>query len=226
MERKRIMQTYYENVLHGMRRPLLLVAVAIVALLSASGVAMGVTSTEGRNEGHAVKGAASDGLTTRAASSDVSAAAKMKNFTKSSMKPQSGDGDPAGTVLANGARITAPDNPYSFRKTRKIASLKQVTITATLYDGDTGTGSDDVDEDDLFLALDGINTGIALNGFYSGQVDTRTNSGIPNHREALKAALKEDRKLAATIIDRDAPNNLRVPASRQTTLQIKGTLTR
>jgi hypothetical protein len=61
------MQAYYEKVLNGMRRPVLLVAVAIVALLSASGVAMGVNSTEDRNEGHAGKDAASDGLTTRGA---------------------------------------------------------------------------------------------------------------------------------------------------------------
>jgi hypothetical protein len=65
------MQTYYEKVLNGMRRPVLLVAVAIVALLSASGVAMGVNSTEDRNEGHAGKDAASDGLTTRAPATDT-----------------------------------------------------------------------------------------------------------------------------------------------------------
>jgi hypothetical protein len=38
------MQTYYEKVLNRMRRPVLLVAVAIVALLSASGIAVAVTS--------------------------------------------------------------------------------------------------------------------------------------------------------------------------------------
>jgi hypothetical protein len=61
------MRTYYEKVLNGMQRPILLVAVTIVALLSASGRAMGVTSTEGTNEGHAVKSAASDRLTASAA---------------------------------------------------------------------------------------------------------------------------------------------------------------
>src|SRR5215211_858445 len=61
------MRTYYEKVLNGMQRPILLVAVAIVALLSASGIAMGVTSTEGTNEGHAVKSAAFDRLTASAA---------------------------------------------------------------------------------------------------------------------------------------------------------------
>jgi len=38
------MQTYYEKVLNRMRRPVLLVAVAIVALLSASGIAVAVNS--------------------------------------------------------------------------------------------------------------------------------------------------------------------------------------
>jgi hypothetical protein len=45
-----MMQTYYEKVLDRMRRPVLLVAVAIVASLSASGVAMAVTSTKGSDE--------------------------------------------------------------------------------------------------------------------------------------------------------------------------------
>jgi hypothetical protein len=118
------MQTYYEKVLNGMRRPLLLVAVAIVALVSASGVAMGAASPDGRNEGHAVKVAASDGLTTRAASSDVLAAARIKKFTKTSTKPQSGVPLVAGN--AAGARITAASNPYSFSNTRTIASLKRL----------------------------------------------------------------------------------------------------
>jgi uncharacterized secreted protein with C-terminal beta-propeller domain len=56
------MQTYYEKVLNRMRRPVLLVAVALVALLAASGMAVAVNSTdEGRDEGRAVKVAAPDG---------------------------------------------------------------------------------------------------------------------------------------------------------------------
>jgi hypothetical protein len=56
------MQTYYEKVLNRIRRPVLLVAVALVALLAASGIAVAVTSTdEGRDEGRAVKVAAPDG---------------------------------------------------------------------------------------------------------------------------------------------------------------------
>jgi hypothetical protein len=148
------------------------------------------------------------------------AAPPAKKFTKSSTVPQSGF---AGT--AGGARITAADNSYSFSNTRTIASIKQVSIKATIRDGDSAPNQDEFD--DLFLALDGINTGIALNGFRDVQTDTRTNSGIPNQKGALKAALKADDQLAARIIDVDPnPNNLTIPANFETTLRIKGTLTR
>ena len=148
------------------------------------------------------------------------AAPPAKKFTKSSTVPQSGfDG------TAGGARITAANNPYSFSNTRTIASINRITIRATIKDGDSGPGEDEMD--DLFLALDGINTGIALNGFRNDQTDTRTNGGIPNQPGALKKALKADGQLAARIIDVDPnPNNLAIPANFETTLRIKGTRTR
>jgi vancomycin permeability regulator SanA len=154
------------------------------------------------------------------------AAPPGKNFTKSSTVPQSG----APLVLGNaaGARITAANDPYSFSNTGRIASIKQVTIKATILEGDTGSGQ--FDENDLLLELDNINTGIALNGFRTGQTDTRTISGIPNHGRALKVALKKDGKLAARIIDADPAdqggNGVGIPANFETTLRIKGTLTR
>jgi hypothetical protein len=154
------------------------------------------------------------------------AAPPGKKFTKSSTKPQSGVSLVGGN--AAGARITAANDPYSFSNTGRIASLKQVTIKATILEGDTGSG--EFDENDLFLELDNINTGIALNGFRTGQTDTRTISGVPNQGRALKAALKKDGKLAARIIDADpndqGGNGVGIPANFETTLRIKGTLTR
>jgi vancomycin permeability regulator SanA len=154
------------------------------------------------------------------------AAPPGKKFTKSSTKPQSGVSLVGGN--AAGARITAANDPYSFSNTGRIASLKQVTIKATILEGDTGSGQ--FDENDLLLELDNINTGIALNGFRTGQTDTRTISGIPNQGRALKAALKADGKLAARIIDADPAdeggNGVGIPANFETTLRIKGTLTR
>jgi hypothetical protein len=157
------------------------------------------------------------------------AAPPAKKFTKSSTVPQSGvirppSGSPGN---AGGARITAANDPYSFSTTRTIASIKQVTIRATIFDGDTESpgGSD---ENDLFLELDNVNTGIALNRFRNDETDTRTISGIPNQQGALKRALKSDGKLAARIIDADPndTNGVGIPASFETTLRIKGTLTR
>jgi hypothetical protein len=154
------------------------------------------------------------------------AAPPGKKFTKSSTKPQSGVSLVGGN--AAGARITAANDPYSFSNTGRIASLKQVTIKATILEGDTGSGQ--FDENDLLLELDNINTGIALNGFRTGETDTRTISGVPNQGRALKAALKKDGKLAARIIDADpndqGGNGVGIPANFETTLRIKGTLTR
>src|SRR5215203_2929832 len=75
------------------------------------------------------------------------AAPPAKKFTKSSTVTQSGF---AG--VAAGARITAAGNPYSFSKTSTIASIKQVTITVTIRDGDSALGEGD--ENDLLLELD------------------------------------------------------------------------
>jgi hypothetical protein len=154
------------------------------------------------------------------------AAPPGKKFTKSSTKPQSGVSLVGGN--AAGARITAANDPYSFSNTGRIASIKQVTIKATILEGDTGSGQ--FDENDLLLELDNINTGIALNGFRTGETDTRTISGVPNQGRALKAALKKDGKLAARIIDADPAdqggNGVGIPANFETTLRIKGTLTR
>ena len=155
------------------------------------------------------------------------AAPPAKKFTKSSSVPQSGEIKVAGVNNANGAEITAATKPYSFSNTRRIASIKRVTITATIDDGSTGDGN--IDRGDLFLELDKINTGIVLNDFRTGHTDTRTNSGIPNQKGALKKELKADGKLAATIIDTDTngvANALGIPDEVETTLRITGTLTR
>jgi hypothetical protein len=154
------------------------------------------------------------------AKADVESTA-LKNFTQSSTKAQSGDT----AVQVEDARITAANNPYTFGKklVKKIAKIEKITIRATITDGDTGPG--DFDENNLTLALDGIDTGIKLNGFRSGETDTRTNTGTPINQNAIKNALKADRKLSATIIDHVNPagnNEVDIPANFETTLTIQG----
>src|SRR3954453_4447808 len=113
------------------------------------------------------------------AKADVEADA-LKNFNQSSTKGQSGDND----VQVEDARIIAANNPYTFgqKLVKKIATIGKITIRGTIFDGDTGPG--DFGENNLTLALDGIDTGIKLNGFRSDETDTRTNAGPPINQNA------------------------------------------
>jgi hypothetical protein len=89
------------------------------------------------------------------------------------------------------------DAAFSFSGVENIRQLTQVTITTTITNGETGPG--EREENDLLLALDGINTGIKMNGFREGQTDTQTISGAPINRDAIVAALKEDGQLEGAV---------------------------
>lgn len=143
------------------------------------------------------------------------AAGKSRSFDVTDTVSQSGLQGPA-----NG--IPLADNPYTYSGTSKFVRLNQLTITLTLSDGDTGVN--DFDRGDLTLALDGIDTGIELNGFRGGQTDTRTITGVPNHAAQILTRLKQDGDLFPTIIDH-SPGDLNivgVPDNRNTTLELFG----
>ncbi|MCA1718314.1 MAG: hypothetical protein LC781_16325 [Actinobacteria bacterium] len=127
---------------------------------------------------------------------------KTKPFTQTRTVLQSGQT----LVNANGADITGATS-YTFSKTSKMRSLKKVTITATIFDGDTGPGSpQEPDHGDLTLRLDGVDTGIKLNGFRDNQTNTQTITGAldPGKATQILALLKQDGQLKATIKDADA----------------------
>jgi hypothetical protein len=108
------------------------------------------------------------------------------------------------------------DQPYE-----ALTSLDWLAVTLTLEDGDTLPGN--FDRDQLTLALDGIDTGIRLNGFGDGALTTLTVSGVPANREALLGALQQDGVLVGTIIDHTAGDNfLGIPAAFTTTLALQG----
>jgi hypothetical protein len=116
---------------------------------------------------------------------------------------------------------TISGEPFAFAKVGKIDRLTRITITATIVDGETGPGQSD--ENELTLELDGIDTGIKLNGFPDSQTVTRTISGVPANGKKILAALRADGKLEATIRDaEDDGNFVSVPATFDTTLTIKG----
>src|SRR5688572_2023051 len=89
----------------------------------------------------------------------LDAAGSLTDFRKTSTVAQSGD-----SAFAKDARISHPDTPFTFAKVKKIRRLTSLAITLTLKDGNTALPAD-FDKNNLFLALDGIDTGIALNGF-------------------------------------------------------------
>ena len=149
------------------------------------------------------------------------AKAKLKNFTKTDTVAQSD----ASNDVTQLALITAEDAPFTFEKFARIRGLAEITFTATIDDGDTGTG--EIDENDLTLALDGIDTGLLLNGFRNGATDTQTVSGAPINEAQILAALKADGELAATFVDADVDgtngnNFLDVPGEFDTTLVLAG----
>ena len=112
--------------------------------------------------------------------------------------------------------------------------IEQISVALVLGSADTdGPGSTNFDE--LTLALDGIDTGLKLNGTWEiitqpGQDDIRpplTFTGAPLNAAAILDALKDDGQLVGTIIDSDPGDDFITLGSTQgafgpTTLVING----
>jgi hypothetical protein len=104
-------------------------------------------------------------------------------------------------------QLTDPATPYDFtgqvNSFANVDTINSITVTVTsILDGDSGPG--DYDENNLHLGLDGIDTGLVLNGLNNNAIVTLTLSQPnPALQAALIAALA-DGKLVGTIIDTDA----------------------
>jgi len=144
-------------------------------------------------------------------------AAPLKRLVASDQAAQRG-----GTELSQELAITDPNNPFTFANARRFRRLD--TITVTLRPGDAETGPGDRVEGQLFLDLDGINTGIALDGFGSNQTDPRTIAGVPRNKGAILGALKADGALQATIFDSNTADENFVdgPTGFDATLVLRG----
>ena len=148
-------------------------------------------------------------------------AADAQSITVSDDAAQSGfSGDVFGPPPPAPGGATAPINnpgdPFTFTGIGTFTSIDSISITLTIFDGNTGAGEED--EGALTLALDNIDTGIALNGFLSGQEITLTISGTPMNAAVILAALQADGQLNAQIFDSTGTaildqNDLTVPAT-------------
>jgi len=101
-------------------------------------------------------------------------------------------------TTANPAELTATF--YDFTGMGTLSSIGFISVTLTLQDGNTAPG--DFDFGSLFLALDNINTGIALNGFPGGGLEaTLTLQGFVNAgTSAMLMAAFADSRFVGTII--------------------------
>ena len=157
-------------------------------------------------------------LTLTGAGSEQAALAGLVNFTRTSKVAQADQDNPQ----AENFRITDVTRPFTFQKVGKIRKITRITMTVTLFDADTGSG--EADQNELTLALDGIDTELKLNGFTNQADFSQTISGVPMNEAAIRAALKADRKLTATIRDADPADDNGVTGRSQfdATLVIKG----
>jgi hypothetical protein len=117
--------------------------------------------------------------------------------------------------------------PYSFtgqvNSFANITSIDSLTVTLQISDGDTAPG--DFDENNLFLALDGVNTGLALNGFPNNANLSLTLSTVPAAVQAALIAALADGQLVGTVLDISPLNGtvgdtIAFPALVDTTLDL------
>jgi hypothetical protein len=143
-------------------------------------------------------------------------------FSITSTVVQSGVDRPIG----NGPLEVTSEPGFDFagQDYRALRSVDQVSITLTLLDADSARGDRDFGK--LTLMLEGVNTGILLNGFRDSELDTRTITGFPSDEDKVQilAGLKVDGHVGAWILSTDRPsfNRIGVPSSAKATLVLTG----
>jgi hypothetical protein len=109
---------------------------------------------------------------------------------------------------------------YTAQNYLSLTSIDSLSITLKIFDGDTAPG--DFDFHNLILELDGVDTGITLNGFRNGFTDELTITGSPINTAAILAGLQADGRLVAKMLDLTPGDNvLSLTSSFQTTLVLE-----
>jgi hypothetical protein len=86
-----------------------------------------------------------------------------------------------------------------------LNSIDEISVTLTLLDGDTGPG--EFDEGQLMLELDGLNTGLALNGFANDVTMINYSVSGDNHAGGLLNSLQQDGLLLGRVLDLSPDDN-------------------
>jgi hypothetical protein len=109
---------------------------------------------------------------------------KLKSFHVTSTVAQSSFD---GTVPP---RVPLTGSSYTYSDTNEFVSLDSTRIILTIDDGDTGPG--EFDENQLTLGLDGIDTGIKLNGFRGGPYGYEHDHRCPQPRRPAPGAAQSE----------------------------------
>jgi hypothetical protein len=126
---------------------------------------------------------------------------------------------------------------YAAAEVDALDAIEQISVSLILGSADSAA-TGDANFDELTLALDGIDTGLKLNGAWQvitepGQDDIRpplTFTGAPLNADAVLDALKDDGQLVGTILDSQPGDDFITLGSSQggfgtTTLVINGVAT-
>jgi hypothetical protein len=120
---------------------------------------------------------------------------------------------------------------FDFSGQGGLCSLSAIELSLTMQDGDTGPG--DFDHGNLFLGLNGVNTGLRLDGFKGGEelslafsLDSSSPDWISQEAiDQILAKLNEDGLIFASIIDvTPDDNNINLYSIFDTTLRLTGTV--
>jgi len=127
----------------------------------------------------------------------------------------------------NQANYPLTATPYSFasqvNSLANATSIDSLTVTLQISDGDTGPA--DFDFNNLFLTLDGINTGLALNDFFNNQNFSQSLTQVPVPLQAALLAALADGQLVGGVLDitpgnAPAGDTIAFPAAVDTTLDL------
>jgi hypothetical protein len=147
-------------------------------------------------------------LTGDAQAKKKKAQSQIRNFARTSTVAQL----PTAFVTASSNPLTA--TPYTFRQINKPKKVNNIAVRVNLL-------AINPNDSGLFLGLDGIDTGIPLQGFTNNVDFTATGTPI-NGKQLAKAA--KDGQLVGTIIDRTPGDNIVRVNNTNTILTITGKL--
>ena len=127
------------------------------------------------------------------------------------------------TQGGSGIRFTKNAWDFSGQDYMALDSIDTISIELSLYDLDTRQTSGWDDFDQITLALDGIDTGLKLNGFPNSRSYYTLNVTGTNLSDQVLGALKADGKLEGYIMDASPGENyFKSSDSHRTELTLTG----